>query len=154
TADPGNAGWQRDLALSYDRAGDVLVAQGSPQEALKSFGDSLAIADRLAKADPGNAGLQRDLAASHERIGDIYARQNQTAEAIAAFERALDSYRVLIARNPDDIQSRLSTAAPLARIGVLRGTDGRAHLQEALDVLKPLSDADRLDARRRGWIPE
>ena len=28
-ADPGNAGWQRDLSVSYDRVGDVLVAQGN-----------------------------------------------------------------------------------------------------------------------------
>ena len=60
-ADPGNAGWQRDLSVSYNKVGDVLVAQGNLPEALKSYRDSLAIADRLAKADPGNAGWQRDL---------------------------------------------------------------------------------------------
>ena len=27
-ADPGNAGWQRDLSVSHERIGDVLVAQG------------------------------------------------------------------------------------------------------------------------------
>ncbi len=51
-ADPNNAEWQRDLAVSYDKVGDVLVAQGSLPEALKSFQAGLAIADRLAKADP------------------------------------------------------------------------------------------------------
>jgi hypothetical protein len=25
-ADPGNAGWQRDLSVSYNKVGDVLVA--------------------------------------------------------------------------------------------------------------------------------
>ena len=63
-ADPGNAGWQRDLSVSYDKIGDVQVAQGNLPEALKSFRDGLAIADRLAKADPGNAGWQRDLSVS------------------------------------------------------------------------------------------
>ena len=42
----------------------MLVAQGNLAEALKSYQDSLAIADRLAKADPGNAGWQRDLSVS------------------------------------------------------------------------------------------
>ena len=28
-ADPGNAGWQRDLSVSYDKIGDVQVAQGN-----------------------------------------------------------------------------------------------------------------------------
>ncbi len=27
-SDPGNAGWQRDLSVSYDKVGDVQVAQG------------------------------------------------------------------------------------------------------------------------------
>jgi hypothetical protein len=35
-ADPGNAGWQRDLSVSYNKIGDVLVAQGNLPEALKS----------------------------------------------------------------------------------------------------------------------
>jgi len=60
-ADPGNAGWQRDLSVLYDRVGFVLVEQGNLPEALKSFRDALAISERLAQADPGNAGWQRDL---------------------------------------------------------------------------------------------
>ena len=42
-ADPNNAGWQRDLSVSYNKIGDVLVAQGNLPEALKFFRDSLAI---------------------------------------------------------------------------------------------------------------
>jgi predicted negative regulator of RcsB-dependent stress response len=53
-----NAGWQRDLSVSFNRIGDVLVTQGNLPEALKSYRDSLAIADRLAKPD-----RQRRLAA-------------------------------------------------------------------------------------------
>ena len=66
-SDPGNAGWQRDLSVSYDHVGDVLVAQGNLPEALKTFRDGLAIRDRLAKSDPGNAGWQRDLSVSYEQ---------------------------------------------------------------------------------------
>ena len=60
-ADPGNAAWQRDLSVSYNKVGDVLKAQGNLAEALKAYRDGLAIGERLAKADPGNAGWQRDL---------------------------------------------------------------------------------------------
>jgi len=60
-ADPGNAGWQRDLSVSQDRIGDVQQAQGDLAAALTSHQAALAIAERLAKADPGNAGWQRDL---------------------------------------------------------------------------------------------
>ena len=36
-ADPNNAGWQRDLSVSYAKVGDVQVAQGDLAGALKSF---------------------------------------------------------------------------------------------------------------------
>ena len=42
-ADPRNAGWQRDLSVSYQKVGDVLVAQGNLPEALISYQASLAV---------------------------------------------------------------------------------------------------------------
>jgi tetratricopeptide (TPR) repeat protein len=81
-ADPGDAGWQRDLAVAYNRVGDVLVAQGNLPEARKSYRDSLAIVDRLAKVDPGNAGWQRDLAVSYGRVATVEGRLNAREEAV------------------------------------------------------------------------
>jgi eukaryotic-like serine/threonine-protein kinase len=67
-SDPGNAGWRRDLSVSYENVGDVQVEQGDLAGALKSYRDDLAIADRLAKSDPGNAGWQHDLSISDEKV--------------------------------------------------------------------------------------
>ena len=41
---------------------------------------------------------------------------------------------------------------PLWRLGDLKGKDGLLYLREALATLKPLAEADRLDAKRKGWI--
>ena len=89
-ADPGNAGWQRDLSVSY-KVGDVLVAQGNLPEALKAYRDCLAIRDRLAKADPGNAGWQYDLGISNERIGDVLMAQGNLPEAMKSYQRSMGS---------------------------------------------------------------
>ena len=62
-ADPGNAGWQRDLSVRTSSIGDVLVAQGDLAEALKSYRDGLAIAERLAR----RRSRQRRLAARPRR---------------------------------------------------------------------------------------
>jgi hypothetical protein len=70
-SDPGNAGWQRDLAVSYEKVGYVQVAQGDPPAALTSYQASFAIFDRLAKSDPSNAGWQRSLSVSYEKVGDV-----------------------------------------------------------------------------------
>ena len=83
-ADPGNAGWQRDLSVSHDKIGDVLMAQGNLAAALTAIKAALAIGERLAKADPGNAGWQRDLSVSHNKIGDVLRAQGNLAAALTA----------------------------------------------------------------------
>ncbi|MEZ5842979.1 MAG: tetratricopeptide repeat protein [Hyphomicrobiaceae bacterium] len=65
--------------------GDVLVAQGNLPEALKSFREGLAIAERLAAADKGNAGWQRDLSVSFNKIGDVLVAQGNLPEALKSF---------------------------------------------------------------------
>jgi tetratricopeptide (TPR) repeat protein len=54
--DPGNADWQRDLAVAHSRVGDVLQAQGQLAAAQAAYAEDLAISRRLAEQDPGNAG--------------------------------------------------------------------------------------------------
>ena len=68
-SDPGNAGWQRDLSVSYEKVGNVQVAQGNLPAALTSYQAGLAIRERLAKSDPGNAGWQRDLSVLYREVG-------------------------------------------------------------------------------------
>jgi tetratricopeptide (TPR) repeat protein len=96
--------------VSYEKVGDVLVAQGNLPEALRSYRDSLAIRDRLAKADPSNAGWQRDLSISLGRVAEILLKLGQKVEARTLAERALAQRRSAIALMPDD--SRLTGGLP------------------------------------------
>ncbi len=141
----------RDLSVSLDNVGQAAAVRGDHAAAAEAYHESLAVSRDLAERLKTPEAL-RDLAISHERIGDMQARQGETAEAIAAFERALGVYQALLARNADDIQSRLFSVVPLWRLGGLKGKDGRHDLEAALAILKPLADADRLDANRREWI--
>ena len=49
-ADPGNAAWQRLLAETLTKVGDVLVQQRQPVKAMQYHGKSLGIRRALAKA--------------------------------------------------------------------------------------------------------
>ena len=69
-ADPANTGWQRDLSVSHNKIGDVLVAQGDGAGALAAYRKDLAIAEMLAGRDPANTGWQVDLAVSYSRLGN------------------------------------------------------------------------------------
>jgi tetratricopeptide (TPR) repeat protein len=75
--------------MSYDRIGVVLVAQGNLPQALKSYRDSLTIADQLAKSDLGNAGWQRDLSVSYEHVGDVLVAQGNLPEALKFYRDGL-----------------------------------------------------------------
>ena len=77
--DPANTEWQRDLSVSHDRIGNVLVAQGDRVAALAAFRKGLAIRETLAARDPANTGWQVDLAVSSAKLG--------SHEALPANER-------------------------------------------------------------------
>jgi len=68
--------------VSFNKVGDVQMAQGDLTDALKSYTDSFAIRDRLAKSDPGNAGWQRDLSVSFNKVGDVQVAQGDLSLAI------------------------------------------------------------------------
>jgi tetratricopeptide (TPR) repeat protein len=88
-ADPKNAGWQHDLAVSHDRIGDVLAKQGNLSAALASYQASLAITEHLAAADPKNAGWQHDLAVSRNKIGEVSFRLGDASAALANYQASL-----------------------------------------------------------------
>jgi tetratricopeptide (TPR) repeat protein len=100
--DPGNADWQRDLSVSYERIGNVLVAQGNLPEAMKAFREGLAIAERLARDDPGDAGWQRNLSVLYDRIGDVLVAQGNLPEALKASRDSLPIAERLARGDPDN----------------------------------------------------
>jgi hypothetical protein len=105
-ADPGNAGWQRDLSVSHEKVGDLAVAAGDLPAARDAYTASLAIAQRLADADPGNAGWQRDLSVSWMSIGSIAMSAGDLAAARPAYEVGLTISTRLTALDPSNAQWR------------------------------------------------
>ncbi len=51
-ADPGNVGWQRDLAFGYGRVAGVRARQGANSEAALLFEQGRTIIARLRQASP------------------------------------------------------------------------------------------------------
>ena len=86
---PEDLEWQRDLSVLYIKVGNVQVAQGQLPDALITFRDSLAIAERLANADLGNAEWQRDLSVSYTKVGGVLLAQGRLPDALTAFRDSL-----------------------------------------------------------------
>ena len=66
---PSNTSWQRDLAVSYNLVGNVLLTQHALPDALKSYRAALEIVQRLVVSEPNNRQWQNDLQFCIGRIG-------------------------------------------------------------------------------------
>jgi tetratricopeptide (TPR) repeat protein len=95
-------GDERDESVALNCVGGVLVAQGNLAEALKSFRDSLAIAERLAQSDPGNAGWQRDLAVSHAKLAGALRKGGEKAKALDALRQGRAIMARMTTLSPDN----------------------------------------------------
>ena len=81
--------------LDLVRAAEQHVARNTPDEtklaiakldeALKTFRDSLAIAERLAGVDRSNTQWQSDLATSYDRVGGVLVAQGKLDEALKVY---------------------------------------------------------------------
>jgi hypothetical protein len=70
-SDPGNAGWQRDLAAGYAKLADVYGRSNDRSNALAALRQGQGIIARLAKLSPDNAGWKRDQAWFDNQIATL-----------------------------------------------------------------------------------
>jgi tetratricopeptide (TPR) repeat protein len=149
-ADPGNAEWQRDLSLSWNKLGDMRVAWGDLAGALAAYGAAKDIRDRLVAADPGNAGLQRDLSVSWGRLGGVRRARGDLAGALAARGAAKDITERLAAADPGNAEWQRDLVASHWKLAELherlpdRRHEARPHWSAALAVARDLAETGRL----------
>ena len=90
----------------------MLVAQGNLSDALKSFREGLAIAERLSMGNPDNAGWQRDLSVSHAKIGDVLVAEGSLPEGLKAFHDGLTIRERLAKADPDNLTGNAACRCP------------------------------------------
>ncbi len=122
--DPGNAGWQRDVSVSYEKIGDVRRDEGDRKGALAAYEKTLAIAERLAAQDPGNAGWQSDVAVSYGKIGDVRRGEGDRKGTLAAYEKSLAIRERLAAQDPGNAGWQSDVAVSYGKIGNVRRDEG------------------------------
>jgi putative tryptophan/tyrosine transport system substrate-binding protein len=143
--DRSNTLWQRDLSLSYDRIGDVLVPQGELDEALKACRDGLAIRERLAAADRSNTVWQHDLTASYARIGDMLVAEGKPDEALNAYRHYQAIAERLTAADRSNTEWQRDLSVSYEKVGNMLKAQGK--LDEALKAYRDeLAIAERLAA--------
>jgi tetratricopeptide (TPR) repeat protein len=152
-SDPGNAGWQRELSVSYERIGDVQVEQGDLAGALQSYRDSLAIRERLAKTDPGNTGWQRDLSMALDKVGDVNFPQGDLAGALKFYRDSLAIKERLAKSDPGNAGSQLDLSFSYEKVGDVQVEQGdlAGALKSYRDSLAIRESLAKSDPGNAGW---
>lgn len=99
--DPKDARARRDLGVSFEKLGNVLLRLNRPSEALDAYRKSLGISAALA-AEDGDSPAQLDLSVSHNKVGDALLRLGQQADALDAYGKALVIRERIAAKDGDD----------------------------------------------------
>jgi tetratricopeptide (TPR) repeat protein len=152
-SDPGNADWQRDLSVSYNKVGGVQVAQGDLKAALKSYEAKRDIISRLAKSDPGNAGWQRDLSVSYYKVGGVQVAQGDLKAALKSYSDDLAIAERLAQSDPGNAGWQRDLSVSYEKVGDVQMAQGdlKAALKSYSDDLAIAERLAQSDPGNAGW---
>ena len=128
------------MSVSYNKLGDVAIAQGDLEAAARAYRDGLAIRSKLADSDPRNSQWQRDLSVSYNKLGDVAIAQGDLKAAARAFRNDL-AIAIKLANNDPrnsewqrDLYVSYWLLADLAEQSN-QSKEARGYWQKAFDVL-------------------
>jgi tetratricopeptide (TPR) repeat protein len=128
------ADFQRELSITDERIGDVLVIQGQLDAALAAYRDSFGLRKRLALEDPRNNKWQRDLSVSDNKIGDVLVAKGQLDDALAAYEDGRTIREALALKHPSNTELKRDLSVSDNKIGQVLSKQG--HLDDALTAYR------------------
>ena len=149
--DPSNTGLQRDLAKSYESAGDMSWRIGEYDNAYDSYQKSLQIHTGLAGAATGTVDDRYEVARARHRIGQALARKGDSDGALENFRLGQETFQEIVAAAPDVPKYRRGLGSALAKIGDIAAAkkDWQTALEnhrKALDIWLELSATEPLKA--------
>jgi serine/threonine protein kinase/predicted negative regulator of RcsB-dependent stress response len=153
-ANPNDAEEQRNLAISFERLGNVFLKIGRTNDALAVFENDLKIRRVLAEAAPSDTQKHRDLSTSLNNLGNVFLNLGRTDDALSRFQDGLIIRRVLAEANPNDAQKQSELSNSFKNVGdaflrLGRTDDALSRFQDALNIRRALSEADPNDAHKQ-----
>jgi tetratricopeptide (TPR) repeat protein len=143
------------VAAAEIKIGDILKAQGDVVQALKSYQDGLAVADRIAKADPKNAEWQQNLMLIHIKVGEVFMAQGNFAEALNSYRDGLAIADFLAKSDPENVGRQRTLSVAYNKVGDALAAEGNLTeaseiLQDSLAIRERLAkiDSSRADSQR------
>ena len=156
-----DASLQRELVSAYLRIGS---AQGNPNNpnlgdtagALRSYGEALAISERLRSAQPGDRQAIRSVGVCLEKLSELQAATGDLAAAVQSARRSLESFKTVAEANPTDAAAQRSLGISYMKVGDVSGNPNfpnagdtaaaLASYRASLEILQALHAADPASA--------
>jgi serine/threonine-protein kinase len=142
---PNDSEIRAELAVCYDKVGDLLLKAGSTKSAQGNYEQAVAIRASLLRVNPDDAAVRRSLSVSCIKLGDGHRRLGDLTSARANYEKAVTAREQAIARAPQDRQSRRDLEIALNKLGDVCRQMGSP--QEGLDLYLRALDISRLRSR-------
>jgi predicted negative regulator of RcsB-dependent stress response len=120
--DPTNADTQRELSISHENLGDVLLAQRDVAGALAAYRAEMTILEALVATDASNAIWQQDVAGCHLQLGDALVAQRDRAAARAEYEAGRAVAQRLAASDPTNAELRELATTLANKVATCCGT--------------------------------
>jgi tetratricopeptide (TPR) repeat protein len=138
---------ERAIEVSYNKIADILIATGKRAEAVRSYQDALAIAQRLlSAAPPERTEWLNDLAFCYVKLGTVYATDNR-AQAHDFYQKAIAIREQLVASDKTDVRFQRGLAltyealASLA-VGEKSNAEAAASLRKAVALREQIATSD------------
>jgi len=151
--DPGNRGWQRELAVAYSRIGDLARDRGDLGGAEAAFEQCRSIMAALTVQDPDNSGWQRGLAVAHSKFGDLARDRGDLGGAEAAFEQCRSIMAALTAQDPGNGGWQRDLAVANSKVGdVARDFGDLERAETAFERYRSImAELTAQDPSNTGW---
>ena len=143
-AEPNDAQYQDNLAVSLQHMGRLLESYGDIRGAVELANRCLDIREQLAGTDPDNLSYQSDLSEILSFVGTLRLARRDQAAGLQALTRALEIAERLVAHDPTDAKYKMTLYSRLRSMADLwaeRG-DTAAAMQaynRALDIAEQLT---------------
>ena len=131
TADPGNAGWQRDLSVSDDKDRRRAGRAGQSRRRAEKLSGEPRDQRPAGEGGPGNAGWQRDLSVSYSKLASVFSKTGQSDKAREALIAGRAILTGLIVQHPDWAEWKQDAAWFDEQLDQLREAIGDAVLARA-----------------------
>jgi hypothetical protein len=141
----------QDTVTCRNSLESLLQLKTNQRPELKTYRESLVLAERLASADPTNSEWQQNLSVSQEKVGDLLRAPGDLNGALQAYRESISLRKRLAAADPTNASWQRDLSVSYNKVGDVLSAQGELAgalkaYRESLAIIERLAAADPTNA--------